>query len=73
MGLGDCGADGVELADAVRARNRRLKLPAGLGALGVVESDFDRVIDGALADHCHKTNPRTATREDYRALLTESL
>jgi alcohol dehydrogenase class IV len=29
----------------------------------------ERVIDGAMADHCHKTNPRLATREDYRDML----
>jgi 4-hydroxybutyrate dehydrogenase len=64
MGLGDCGDDGAELAEALHALNRRLGLPSGLAALGVTEADFDRIIDGALADHCHKTSPREATRSD---------
>jgi hypothetical protein len=34
---------------------------------------FDKVIDGAMADHCHKTNPRLATRDDYRAMLDTSM
>jgi alcohol dehydrogenase class IV len=73
MGLGDCGDDGVELAEAVQALNQRLNLPSGLAALGVTESDFERIIDGALADHCHKLAPREATREDYRELLRQSM
>ncbi len=35
-------------------------------------SSLEVLIDGALADHCHKTNPREATRDDYRALLEAS-
>jgi 4-hydroxybutyrate dehydrogenase len=26
-----------------------------------------------MADHCHKTNPRIATREDYVAMLEASM
>jgi hypothetical protein len=73
VGLGTCGEDGEELAQAVRALNQRLGLPPGLGALGVSEGDFERIIDGALADHCHKLNPRLASREDYRTLLRQSM
>jgi len=39
----------------------------------VTEEVFERVIDGAMADHCHKTNPRIATREDYRDMLLASM
>jgi len=73
MGLPGCDADGTALAEAVRAMNARLGLPSGLRAMGVDESLFERVIDGALADHCHKTNPRIATRADYAQLLADSM
>jgi len=73
MGLGACDAGGEAIADAIRAMNARLGLPAGLGALGVTADLFERVIDGAMADHCHKTNPRIATRDDYREILDASM
>jgi hypothetical protein len=63
----------ADLADAVRALNQGLGLPSGLAELGVRESHFDAIIAGALADHCHKTNPRLASAEDYRRMLLESL
>ena len=62
-----------EVAGALRARVRALGLPVGLAELGVTASDFPRIVQGALADHCHGTNPRVATAEDYQALLRASM
>jgi 4-hydroxybutyrate dehydrogenase len=73
MALPGCDDEGSEIADAVKAMNARLELPSGLRAMGVTEDLFERVIDGALADHCHKTNPRIATRDDYRRMLEASM
>jgi hypothetical protein len=53
--------------------NARLGLPAGLAAMGVQAAQFDRIITGALADHCHKTNPRIASADEYRGLLEQSM
>ena len=64
---------GGDIPQAIRALNARLGLPSGLAAMGVVEADFERIIAGALADHCHKTNPRIASAQDYHALLLASL
>ena len=76
MGLGEI-SDGVRaaeaMAQAIVSMNARLGLPSGLGALGVTPSVFDAVVTGALADHCHKLNPRIATAEDYRGLLFDSM
>jgi 4-hydroxybutyrate dehydrogenase len=69
MGL----ASGDDIPDAIRAMNARLGLPTGLAAMGVERSMFERIISGALADHCHKTNPRIASADEYRALLEESM
>ena len=73
MGIGSCDAAGTEVAEALRAMNASLGLPSGLRALGVTPDLYERIIDGAMADHCHKTNPRIATREDYRQMLDASM
>jgi alcohol dehydrogenase class IV len=64
---------GSDIPDAIKDMNARLGLPTGLGAMGVTESLFDQVITGALADHCHKTNPRIASADEYREMLSVSL
>ena len=73
MGLPGCDRQGAELANAITAMNARLGLPSGLRAMGVAPDLFERVIDGAMADHCHKTNPRLATRDDYLQMLLSSM
>ena len=47
-------------------------LPSGLDAMGVTEPMMERVAGEALKDHCHGTNPRIATRDEYLMLLQES-
>ncbi len=64
---------GGDVAEAVKDMTARLGLPTGLAALGVTESLFDDVIRGAMADHCHTTNPRLASADDYRAMLAASM
>jgi len=64
---------GSDIPDAIKDMNARLGLPTGLAAMGVTEGLFDQVIAGSLADHCHKTNPRIASADEYRQMLTMSL
>jgi 4-hydroxybutyrate dehydrogenase len=64
---------GSDIPEAIRDMNARLGLPSGLAAMGVQREWFDKIIQGALADHCHKTNPREASREDYIQMLETSL
>ncbi|MGJ7521157.1 iron-containing alcohol dehydrogenase [Variovorax sp. LT1P1] len=62
-----------DLGEAIRDMSQRLGLPTGLAEVGVTPALFEQVIDGAMADHCHKTNPRLATRENYREMLEASM
>lgn len=65
--------DAAEIGPAIKALNQRLGLPAGLKELGVTEDMFPKIIQGALADHSHKTNPRVASEADYARMLSESM
>ena len=65
-------ANTADIADAVSRMCARLALPPGLEQIGVQKHMFDAVIQGALIDHCHKTNPREASAEQYRQLLNDS-
>ena len=69
MGL----AAATDIPQAIHDMNARLRLPSGLAAMGVQADSFARVITGALADHCHKTNPRLASADDYQAMLADSM
>jgi 4-hydroxybutyrate dehydrogenase len=64
---------GGDIPEAITDMNARLGLPSGLGAMGVQREWFDKIITGALADHCHKTNPRMASVEDYQAMLATAM
>jgi alcohol dehydrogenase class IV len=61
------------LPEAMLNLSKRLGLPTGLKDLGIEEAHFDQIIQGALKDHCHFTNPRIATFDDYRNILLESM
>lgn len=63
---------GSDIPEAIRELNARLGLPSGLAAMGVEHALFERIVSGALADHCHKTNPRIASADEYRELLEAS-
>ena len=52
--------------------NREIGIAGGLGEMGVPKSFFDEAIAKALKDHCHATNPRIATAEEYRVMLEEA-
>jgi alcohol dehydrogenase class IV len=57
---------------AIASLNRELGMPAGLGAMGVDKGFVEEAVGKALKDHCHGTNPRLATADEYRAMLAES-
>jgi 4-hydroxybutyrate dehydrogenase len=72
MGLASTDHPARAIAEAIRTMNKDVGLPDGLGAVGVDSASHPAIVRGALADHCHKTNPRLASEEDYFELLRTS-
>jgi len=69
MGL----AAGANIGEAIEDMTRRLGLPTRLSEIGVDPSLFAGIVEGALHDHSHKTNPREASPADYLSMLEQSL
>ena len=62
-----------DIPEAIKDMNARLGLPTGLAAMGVERGQFGKIIEHAMLDHCHKTNPRLASAQDYEEMLAASL
>lgn len=48
-------------------------IPPRLGPVGAKAEHVPRLVECALADTCHQTNPRPCTRADFEALFTATL
>jgi alcohol dehydrogenase class IV len=63
--------------DWLAALKRELGIPATLGALKakrpVTKDDIPALIDVAIDDTCHRTNPRPCTRADFERLFAAAL
>lgn len=60
---------GRRFIDTIRELNRKLGIPADLSALGARREHIPQMLPLCMADHCHRTNPRPCTEEDFRRLL----
>ena len=55
------------------ALKREVGIPAKLGALKVSMQHLPKLLDVAVDDICHRTNPRPCTRQDFERLFTEAM
>ncbi|HET7135247.1 MAG TPA: iron-containing alcohol dehydrogenase [Casimicrobiaceae bacterium] len=77
---GDAGSDEARAQAFVlwlQALKAELGIPATLsayaGARRVGTQDIARLVEVAVDDTCHKTNPRPCTADDFRRIFTEAM
>ena len=70
-----CGAG--DSADAfiawLAALKARIGIPAKLGAKGVTPQHLPRLVEIAVNDTCHQTNPRKCAPQDFERIFREAL
>jgi alcohol dehydrogenase class IV len=52
---------------------REIGIPAKLGAANVTREHLPRLVDVAIEDICHRTNPRPCMRADFERIFSEAL
>jgi alcohol dehydrogenase class IV len=69
-GAGTTAQDFVEWLVALKAR---IHIPARLGAKGVTAQHIPRLVDIAVNDTCHQTNPKPCTAKDFERIFNQAL
>jgi alcohol dehydrogenase class IV len=64
---------GREFVPWLRALKARIGITGKLSAHGVSREHLPRLVEIAVADMCHQTNPRPCTAEDFRRLFEEAM
>jgi alcohol dehydrogenase class IV len=70
--LGLKQADGAGFVQWLRDEKAAIGIPKNLTAAGVDKKNLDRLVQVAFEDSCHGNNPRTVTKEDFRAIFNEA-
>ncbi|HEV2978718.1 MAG TPA: iron-containing alcohol dehydrogenase [Casimicrobiaceae bacterium] len=79
VGVGRPAAEAAAQAfvDWLTALKRDLDIPATLGAYGaarpVTRADIPALVEVAINDTCHQTNPRPCTREDFERIFAAAI
>jgi alcohol dehydrogenase class IV len=71
LAVGAPGPDGF--IDWLRALKAELGIPKTLAEVGVKKEHLPRLVEFALGDGCHQSNPRPVTKADFEALFKEAM
>ena len=69
-GAGTSAMDFVEWLVALKAR---IHIPAKLGEKGVTAQHLPKLVDIAVNDVCHQTNPKPCTAKDFERIFRQAL
>jgi alcohol dehydrogenase class IV len=67
------GADADAFVRWLAALKARIGIPARLGGQGVTGAQVPALVDIAVKDTCHQTNPKPCSAADFERLFTEAL
>jgi alcohol dehydrogenase class IV len=62
-----------DLVSYLTALKNEIGIPAKLGLVGVKSDQIPRLVEIAVADICHQTNPRPCKAEDFSRLFAEAI
>ena len=70
-----CGVSGggEQFIPWLRALKARIGIQGKLAGHGVAPEDIPKLVDVAVADGCHRTNPRPCTRDDFQAFFEAAM
>jgi alcohol dehydrogenase class IV len=67
------GATAQDFIDWLAKLKERIGIPAKLGGKGVRQSDIPRLVEIAVNDTCHQTNPKPCSADDFRRIFAEAM
>ncbi len=67
------GATAASFVEWLAALKGRIGIPARLGDRGVRASDIPRLVEIAVNDICHQTNPKPVSAADFERIFTQAL
>jgi alcohol dehydrogenase class IV len=69
-GAGDDAGDFIAWLGKLK---ESIGIPARLGGKGVTEADIPKLVEVAVNDTCHQTNPKPCSADDFRRIFAEAL
>jgi alcohol dehydrogenase class IV len=66
-------AGASDLISFLAELKKEIAIPDRLGVVGIRKDQIPKLVDIALADICHQTNPRPCSRQDFERLFAAAL